>query len=154
MVTKNNNNTIVSLFARAATPQSLYPYNSLYISFFCVSFILVESDIPVPFLKDSPILNNWISRGFLYSFIGLIGVQEAYSERVEELVGHANDRFHVAWVPTFMQISSWIMVATGYIYMLMGLCCLKGLRDRLRENFRLRLKDYNEAKVIPAEEHE
>jgi hypothetical protein len=109
-------------------------------------------DVPVPFLKDSAILNNWISRGFLYSFIGLIGMEEAYSARVEELVGHANDKFHVAWVPTFMQISSWVMVATGYIYMLMGICCLKGVRNRLRENYRQRLKEYNDAKLVPVVE--
>jgi hypothetical protein len=106
-------------------PPSKIGYLSLalrcYLSCFCLVFISVELEIPVPFIKDSQvrllptvrvdgeradsqfsthasavfffwgqIFNNWISRGFLYSFVGLIGMEEAYSSRVEDLVGNAN----------------------------------------------------------------
>lgn len=120
----------------------------LYISCFCVVFCLVEMEIPIPFLKDSYIFQNWISRGFLYSFIGLIGMQEAYSSRVEDLVGHANDKFHVAWAPLFMQISSTVMFATGCIYMLMGICCLKRIKTKVRKEYQDRMKEYKSTTVV------
>lgn len=110
--------------------------------------MIVELEIPIPFIKDSAIFNNWTSRGFLYSFIGLIGMEEAYSSRVEDLVGHASDSFHVAWVPMFMQISSWIMFAIGCMYMVMGICCLVRWRNKLRDGYRQRLEEYNSTTVV------
>eukprot|EP00544_Gedaniella_sp_CCMP2646_P004728 CAMPEP_0202481106 /NCGR_PEP_ID=MMETSP1361-20130828/831_1 /ASSEMBLY_ACC=CAM_ASM_000849 /TAXON_ID=210615 /ORGANISM="Staurosira complex sp., Strain CCMP2646" /LENGTH=279 /DNA_ID=CAMNT_0049108599 /DNA_START=97 /DNA_END=936 /DNA_ORIENTATION=+ len=137
-------------------PPSKIGYLSLalrcYLSCFCLVFISVELEIPVPFIKDSQIFNNWISRGFLYSFVGLIGMEEAYSSRVEDLVGNANDKFHVAWVPMFMQITSWIMFAVGCCYMVLGICCLRRLRDKLRDSFHERVKEYNSTTVIAASE--
>lgn len=45
-----------------------------YISIFCAVFILVELDAAIPFLKDSKILQNYFSRGFVYSFLGVVSV--------------------------------------------------------------------------------
>lgn len=129
----------------------LYMY-SLYLSCFCITFMLVEAEIPIPFLKDSAIFQNWFSRGFLYSFIALIGMEEAYSSRVEDLVGHANDKFHVSWVPLFMQISSWVMFVTGVLYMLMAVLCLRGMKTKLRASYQERLKEYNSTTVVPEAE--
>jgi len=105
----------------------------VYISLFCVLFVLVESDLPVPFIRESNLLQRFFSRGFVYSFVGLICVEEAYSERIRDIVGHKDD-FHVGWAAIFMNISSWFMLGTGALYMLMGVCCLKRLKDRLRDN--------------------
>jgi hypothetical protein len=44
----------------------------LYISIFCVVFILVEYDAPIGFLKESMVLQNYFSRGFVYSFLGVV----------------------------------------------------------------------------------
>lgn len=114
-------------------------------------------------------------------------MEEAYSSRVEDLVGNANgvcvcvscvssiiivngcqrhffslaqcfswqhllDKFHVAWVPMFMQITSWIMFAVGCCYMLLGICCLWRLRDKLRDSFQERLEEYNSTTVIATSE--
>jgi len=68
----------------------------VYISLFCAVFVLVETDLPVPFVRDSTLLQQFFSRGFLYSFLGLICVEEAYSERVREIVSN-KDQFHVGW---------------------------------------------------------
>jgi hypothetical protein len=43
-----------------------------YISIFCVVFILVEYDAPIGFLKESKVLQNYFSRGFVYSFLGVV----------------------------------------------------------------------------------
>ena len=45
-----------------------------YISIFCVLFIMVENDTPIPFIKKSTILQNYFSRGFVYSFIGVVSI--------------------------------------------------------------------------------
>jgi len=50
-----------------------------------------------------------------------------------------------------MQISSWLMLGNGILYMLMGICCLKRQKDRLREeeieawkNYRKEIKEWRE----------
>jgi predicted membrane protein len=85
------------------------------------------------------------SRGFLYSFIGLSALEEAYSERVLDMIAHAKDQFHVSWFSLFIQISSWMMLALGIIYMLIGLCCLKTLRDKVKAENKEKWETYREA---------
>ena len=124
----------------------------VYVACFCFLFIVVECDVPVPFVRHSQLLQTYLSRGFLYSFLGLICLQEAYSERVKEMVSTHADEFDVAWASLFMQISSWLIFACGVFYMLMGLCCLKNLRDRIRkkdkEVWKKYRKDYKEWKRL------
>lgn len=116
----------------------------LYIACFCVVFIIVESDLPVPFVRTSALLQRFLSRGFLYSFIGLICVEEAYSENVRDIV-HGHDEFHVAWAAIFMTLTSWIMTAIGLMYMLMGILCLQRVRDRLKEKEKEAWREYRKA---------
>lgn len=113
----------------------------VYVACFCFLFIMVELDAPLPAVRNSQLLQTYLSRGFLYSFLGLICLQEAYSERVKDMMVHA-DEFHVAWASLFMQISSWLITACGLFYMLMGLCCLKKLRDRIRKKDKAVWKKY------------
>ena len=81
----------------------------------------------------------------MYSFIGLSALQEAYSERVLDMIAHANDQFHVSWLSLFMQISSWMMLSIGILYMLIGICCLKALRDKLKEDHKNKWETYRDA---------
>ena len=117
----------------------------VYISFFLLIFVITELDLPVPLVTSSPLLQNYASRGVLYSFIGLICVEESYSERVKDLVAHGKDEFHIGWASIFMQISSWLMLVFGLVYLLLGICCMKRLRDRMKENERQAWRDYREA---------
>lgn len=119
-----------------------------YITLFCVMFVVVEADLKVPLIRSSPLMQNYFSRGFIYSFIGLVCVEESYSERIKDSIT-ARDAFHVGWIAIFMQISSWFMLGVGLVYMLFGMCCLKRLRDRLKQNeieawrkYREDMKDY------------
>lgn len=74
-----------------------------------------------------------MSRGFLYSFVGIISVQEANNERVQAMFSTADSPVHVLWLAIFMSITSWMMIGTGLLYLVMGMLCLKGLRDRMQE---------------------
>lgn len=107
----------------------------VYISLFCLLFVLTETGAPVPLLRGSALLQPYLSRGFLYSFLGLICVEEAYSERVKDMMSNSNrDEFHISWAPLFMQVTAWLVLSCGVIYMLLGICCLKRLRDRMQQN--------------------
>ena len=35
--------------------------------------------------------------------------------------------------PIFMQVSSWMMFAIGAVYMMLGTCCLRGWRDKMKQ---------------------
>jgi hypothetical protein len=102
--------------------------------------VVLRFQISNPFLP--------ICEGFLYSFLGLSCLEEAYSERVNDMVAHAKDQFHVSWFSLFMQISSWMMVGLGAIYMLLGVCCMKNLRDRMVKDYRERWEVYRDAMEV------
>jgi hypothetical protein len=116
----------------------------VYIALFCLMFVVVETGLPVPFVRSSQLLQNYLSRGFIYSFLGLICVEEAYSERVKDLITHGKDEFHVGWVAIFMQLSSWLMLGVGVLYMLLGMCCLNLLRVKLQKKEKEDWKRYRE----------
>jgi hypothetical protein len=84
----------------------------IYIALFCILFALTELSVPI--IRNSPLLTTYLSRGFLYSFVGLICVEEAYSERVTDIIKHSRE-IHVGWAAIFMEVSSWCMLATGYV---------------------------------------
>ncbi|GKY91828.1 hypothetical protein MPSEU_000154400 [Mayamaea pseudoterrestris] len=113
----------------------------VYVSVFCVAIIIVEADLPVPWIQQSPLMTRFFSRGFIYSFIGLVCVEESYSERIRDIV-HQKDQFQVGWAAIFMQISSWLMLGIGFIYMILGMFCLKRLRDRLKQKEITEWKQY------------
>lgn len=121
----------------------------VYISAFCATFVAVEADLPIPFLLNSNLLQRYFSRGFLYSFLGLICVQEAYSERVRDVVRGSSSKavpaLEVGWASIFMQLSSWLMLGVGTTYMLLGLCCLKRVRDRMKEQEQREWQEYRQA---------
>jgi len=116
-----------------------------YISFFCLLFIMVELDVPIGWLRDSSLLSIYFSRGFIYSFVGLICLEQSFSERVKDVIYHAKDDFHVAWVPLFMQISSSFVLGIGMLYMLLGTCCLKRLRDSMKRREKEEWKEFRRA---------
>lgn len=105
----------------------------LYISVFCVLFMGTEMGTPLSIVRNSQLLQTYASRGFLYSFLGLVCVEESYSERVRDIVAHVGDSFHIGWASVFMEVSSWLMLSTGMVYILLGVCCCKRLRDRKKQ---------------------
>jgi len=127
-----------------------------YISLFCILFILTEADVPVPLVQHSNLLQRYASRGFLYSFLGLVCVEQSYSERVKQIVetgGDEKNLAHVEWAAIFMQLSSWVMLGIGILYLLMGVCCLKRLRDKLKQQERDAWTKYRQAMKVWKEMH-
>ena len=127
--TNNNNNTLTSNVLTIAL--------RIYITLFCCLFIMTELGTSLVH-KTLPLLQHYGSRGFLYSFLGLICAEEAYSERIKETLSlsYANGATniqHIGWASIFMEVSSWFMLGIGIVYMLLGMCCCKRVRDHYKE---------------------
>mmetsp|Transcript_14321 Transcript_14321/g.23170 ORF Transcript_14321/g.23170 Transcript_14321/m.23170 type:complete len:343 (+) Transcript_14321:1008-2036(+) len=145
--------TCVSLLATQVLPLILIPISEIepvtfvlkiYISLFSILFMIVESDLPVPYVHQAIFLQTYSPRGFLYSFLGLTCLQEAYSERVDDMIAHASDKFHVAWFALFLQVSAWSLCILGALYFAMGLFCLKRFRDKLVHEHRAKWSLYRQ----------
>jgi hypothetical protein len=117
----------------------------LYIAVFCFMFVITELYLPIPIVRSSALLQNYISRGVLYSFIGLICMEESDSQRIKDILGHDQDQFSVGWEAIFMQISSWFMIGIGLLYVLLGIFCMKRVRDRMKENENQAWSKYRQA---------
>ena len=125
-------------------PDILASILKVYVSLICGAFIIVEAELPVPFVRDATLLNTFWSRGFIYSFIGLVCTTEAYSERVDDLLVHSSQRFYIGWVAIFMQVVSWMMFVIGAVYMALGITCMRRLRDRMKQRERDMWKQYRD----------
>lgn len=120
-----------------------------YLAIFCLSFILTESSIA--FLQRiAPPQNNWILRGFLYSFIGLIGMEQDLAVKVEEIAAGTSSvlgpDYGTLFATLFMSITTWVMIGVGVLYTILGLLCFQGWYERLEKGHREKVKDWKQKK--------
>jgi len=121
-----------------------------YITFFCLIFIVAELELPLPFVGSSQSLHNFLSKGFNYTFVAIVGLEQAQADLVEETVKHRSaDPMGIEWGwfhALFVEVPAYIMFGTGVIYMIMGLLCMRRVRDRCREDYAQRMEEYFEAR--------
>jgi hypothetical protein len=103
-----------------------------YMMAFCIMFILAELRLE-KFLDLLPSFNNWVYRGFLYSFNGVIGA-EMSKAMLAELYPHGPGPFQQV-ASLMLMIASYSMFALGGLYMVMGLCCLHGVWERIKAGY-------------------
>lgn len=134
---------ILPLIVDASQVSILQTALRCYVSIFCLIFIAVEFDVPIRFIRKSEILQNFIFRGFLYTFVGLIGAEESLAFQFEDaLKKDGADEVTSYWASLFIQISSWVMVGCGTVYLLLGICCMRRIRDRCRDDFKRKMNEY------------
>lgn len=109
----------------------------VYVLVFCTMFLLAELQFD-QFLKLVPPMKNWIYRGFLYSFVGIIGIEESYAALAEEYPRKPS--FQEEMVSLFLRITSYAMFAVGLLYIAMGLLCLKGVWEKLKDSYNEQVK--------------
>lgn len=102
-----------------------------YIAAFCILLILTELRME-SLVQYMPTYDNWVYRGFLYSFIGLIGVVMAMANEMEE-PGILESRQMI--IHLTMLGASYSMFGLGIVYMLMGACCLRGVLERMNADY-------------------
>lgn len=102
----------------------------VYMLSFCVCFCLAELNL---FQTQIPFLAGWIHRGIMYSFVGVIGVEEANTVKISK-----NNRTHKVketfvgkMSGTYVWIVSVSMFAVGLVYMCMGAMCLRKVYNRM-----------------------
>jgi hypothetical protein len=100
-------------------------------------FILAELQFE-QFLRLVPPMKNWVYRGFLYSFVGIIGIEESYAALAEEYPKKPNIQEEMASL--FLRITSYAMFAIGFLYIAMGLLCLKGVWEKLKDSYNEQVK--------------
>lgn len=122
-----------------------------YVSIFCVSFMLNESRLPI-FEKILTPRNNWILRGFLYSFIGLIGMEQDLAVRVEDIAAGTTSvlgpNYGTLFATLFMSITTWVMIGVGILYTVLGLLCLQGWYERLEKDHTKKAKEWKQKKKV------
>ncbi len=86
---------------------------------------------------------NWIPRGILYAFLGLIILEQSIVVLARDQARHATaaSRFLDG---VFVVISGWVMIASGIMYVLLGTFCLQGVMERVRHEDSVRWREYYE----------
>jgi len=123
-----------------------------YLCIFAIIFLVLEIDHPsIPFLRKASFLKTYASRGFLYTFFGLICFEEAYSEKAHKALQNTDERlvtvFNVSWFALVNLIAAGALMSLGILYVLMGICCLQRVRNRYVYGDRQKWKAYREAIV-------
>jgi len=102
----------------------------VYISLFLVTFIGVETEL---LLQHTVLGNNFMIRGILYSFVGLIGVEQSASIRVDMM---HTDHLASMWAQIasiILHLAAWFEIASGSCYFVMGMFCMREIRDQMRQ---------------------
>mmetsp|Transcript_34182 Transcript_34182/g.45186 ORF Transcript_34182/g.45186 Transcript_34182/m.45186 type:complete len:216 (-) Transcript_34182:96-743(-) len=95
---------------------------------FCLAIVLFEMEWTKP-IRDMIIVQNWVLRGVLYAFVGLLGLEEESEPSVSD--GSNNN-----YARDYIELTAYIIIGVGFLYVLMGLCCLKQVRDNKMSKYR------------------
>lgn len=100
-----------------------------------LSLIVILSECEcTKFIRESGILKHWMSRGLLYAFVGLLGL-----EQMDTSSSRNQDRRGFQVSMKFMEGVAWVMVGCGVLYFVMGAFCLHLVLNRLRHDYQERL---------------
>ena len=109
----------------------------IFLSSFCVMIILNELEW-WGLLRASPLLWNWIPRGYLYAFIGVVSVEE---NNLKPSSGALNTLPFDYTAALFIETASWLMFFIGILYISLGLCCCQVYQAKVRENYKDRVAE-------------
>ena len=87
-------------------------------------------------VRNSAVLRNWITRGAIYTFFGVLGLVEYEADMTSNLIDLSGKNRALR----FIRVSAWIMVALGFLYACMGILCLQLIFNRLQENYQKRVE--------------
>eukprot|EP00535_Pseudo-nitzschia_heimii_P003983 CAMPEP_0197180878 /NCGR_PEP_ID=MMETSP1423-20130617/5327_1 /TAXON_ID=476441 /ORGANISM="Pseudo-nitzschia heimii, Strain UNC1101" /LENGTH=315 /DNA_ID=CAMNT_0042631013 /DNA_START=76 /DNA_END=1020 /DNA_ORIENTATION=- len=138
------------VFVPVSSVDMSYVALKIYLCAFSIIFLIVEFDHPsIPFLRKASFLKTFASRGFLYTFLGLVCFDEADSEAAFEALEEQNSdfaaHFEVSWFAVFNVIAAWSLIGLGALYFLMGIVCLQKIRNRYVYDDRQKWKAHREA---------
>jgi len=109
----------------------------IFLSSFCVMIILNELEWS-GILRSSPLLWNWLPRGYIYAFIGLVSVEE---NNLKPSSGALNTLPIDYTAAVFIETASWMMFVMGILYISLSLCCCQLIQTKVRENYKERVAE-------------
>jgi hypothetical protein len=105
----------------------------IYVIMLCV--LVVFNELNWTFItRESVMLRYWITRGAMYAFIGILGLEEIEASpatKNEDVSGRDK-------ALNFVFVIAWIMVGLGALYFVMGLFCGQILYTRVQEDYKQR----------------
>jgi hypothetical protein len=108
-------------------------------------FVLIESRV----LRGLA-YSNWILRGFVYSFIGLIGLEQDLAKKVEDIAAGTTSVFGpdigTLFAMLFVSITTWIIIGVGAIYAVLGLLCLQRWNERMEKDHTDKVNEWKRKK--------
>jgi len=87
------------------------------------------------FTGGSALLSNWIGRGIVYSFLGVLGVQQESTEGALTLT-----------LLTYLKTASWMMITSGMIYFVLGCLCCQPVSKKMKRDLQHRQEVAKEVK--------
>lgn len=109
----------------------------IFLSSFCVLIIMNELEWWGA-LSASPLLWNWIPRGYFYAFIAVVSVEE---NNLKPSSGALNTLPIDYTAALFIETASWMMFVIGILFISLGLCCCQVYQTKVRENHKDRLAE-------------
>ncbi|ACI64351.1 predicted protein [Thalassiosira pseudonana CCMP1335] len=125
-----------------------------------VIFILLE--LRLPFLQRFFTGLNWILRGFLYTFIGLIGewtfsfarpgMEQDLAIKVEGIASGSSSilgpDYMTMFASLFMSLTTCLMISVGTIYMVLGALCMQGWYERLEREHKEKVVEWKRKRKV------
>jgi hypothetical protein len=117
----------------------------MYVIVLCVMVIFNELEF-TKMVRESAMLRIWITRGAIYAFIGILGLEEIEASPASS----HQDSGGRDTALIFVKVIAWIMVGLGVLYFVMGVLCLQLVSNRLREEYQERLDRSKETRRTSA----
>ena len=115
----------------------------IYMCIFTIFFMIVEIDRPIPCINNTIFLVTYVTRGFVYTFFGLICFEEAFIGKLQEEASTSVLNF--SWFAIANRVSAIALISLGALYFLMGIFCLQKIRNKYVYGDRAKLKAYRTA---------
>mmetsp|Transcript_25378 Transcript_25378/g.43196 ORF Transcript_25378/g.43196 Transcript_25378/m.43196 type:complete len:211 (-) Transcript_25378:60-692(-) len=114
----------------------------VYMSLFCLLFILVETRAPIPLLR-SPVLTLFLSRGFFYSFFAIVSLEESIALNYRGQIINRGT-FYIGWPSLFMELTAYVLFIAGTLYMILGCCCVGKLKEKMEDDLREEINQFRQ----------
>ena len=114
-------------------------------------FIVAEWELRIPYLwkTNDGFLSSFLPRGFSFTFVAVIGVMQGTAdEGVEEMkrIRAAPETMPGSsfFLALLIQLSSWMLMIAGLLYIVLGAFCLQNVRDQCRLDYQAAVKKFME----------
>jgi hypothetical protein len=119
----------------------------IYMCLFSILFMVVEIDRPIPCIDNTIFLVTYVTRGFVYTFFGLICFEEAFIGKLQKQA--STSILNISWFAIANRVAAVSLISLGALYFLMGIFCLQKIRNKYVYGDRAKWKsDRNSMKKI------